>query len=501
MNIKQQYKDWELFKLSLLRETELLPETDKQKHDRFQYNLIHPEAWFKYNFPNYCYAPPASFHVAATKRILDKNNWYEVRAWARELAKSSRAMMEVLHLSLNGKIRNIWLISNTEDSAINLLKPYKMNLEFNQRIINDYGNQVGLEWTDKRFMTKGGAMFTAFGAGQNPRGSKNEEVRPDMIIFDDIDTDEEVRNPDRISNKWDWIEQAVFFAASTSKCKRILFLGNIIGNDTCITRAIGSNPDHVDIVNIRDKNGLSTWPAKNTEEAIDWMISKVSYRSSQKEYFNNPISEGTIFKEITWGKVPDLSKFGFMVKYGDPSYSNRTSKKNSQKCVALIGKLANKFYIINCRLDQETNAKFVSWFWDLDQNKRENVQLYNYIENNSLQDPYFQQVIKPEFEKQSIENGATINPFSDDRQKPEKFARIEGNLEPLNRDGNLIFNQAEKDNPHMKRLAEQFLCFSEKHVSDGPDAVEGGIWIIENKLRKLRPITSKTRNSKNLKRW
>jgi len=246
---------------------------------------------------------------------------------------------------------------------------------------------------------------------------------------------------------------------------------------------------------------VSTWPSKNTEAAIDWMISKVSYRSSQKEFFNNPISEGTTFKEITWGKVPDLSKFSFLVKYGDPSYSNRTAKKNSQKCVALIGKLANKFYIINCRLDKETNAAFVKWFWDLDKDKKENVQLYNYIENNSLQDPYYSQVIKPEFEKQSLETGITINPFSDDRQKPEKFARIEGNLEPINRDGNLIFNEKEKDNPHTKRLAEQFLCFSEQHVSDGPDAVEGGIWIIENKLRKLRPIDSKPLHNKKSKRW
>jgi hypothetical protein len=501
LGVKQAFRNWDLFKQNLLKETILIDETDEEKLIRFNHNLNDYESWFKFYFPNFYYSQPAPFHIAASKRLINNNNWYEVRAWARELAKSVRTMMEVLYLALNGRVKNIILISSTEESAINLLTPYRLNLEFNQRLINDYGNQIGLEWNDKRFITKNGVCFTAFGAGQNPRGNRNEEARVDVIIFDDMDTDEEVRNQDRINKKWDWIEQAVFFTVSTSRSKRIVFCGNIIGQDTCITRAIDSNPDHIDIINIRDKNGVSTWSAKNTEKDIDWMLSKVSYRSAQKEYFNNPISEGSIFKELSWGKIPDLSKFSFLLKYGDPSYSNRTTKKNSQKCVALIGKFGNKFYIINCRLEKETNAAFVKWYWDLDNDKKENVQVYNYVENNSLQDPYYSQVIKPEFEKHSLETGVTINPFSDDRKKPEKFARIEGNLEPINRDGNLIFNDKEKDNPHMKRLAEQFLCFSEKHISDGPDAVEGGIWIIENKLRKLRPIQSKSLHRNKNKKW
>ena len=64
-----------------------------------------------------------------------------------------------------------------------------------------------------------------------------------------------------------------------------------------------------------------------------------------------------------------------------------------------------------------------------------------------------------------------IGIIPDTRAKPEKFDRIEGNLEPLNRLGKLVLNIDEKDNPHMKRLEEQFKLVnrSMKSPADGPD--------------------------------
>lgn len=82
--------------------------------------------------------------------------------------------------------------------------------------------------------------------------------------------------------------------------------------------------------------------------------------------------------------------------------------------------------------------------------------MYNYVENNKLQDPFYLQVFIPLFSEAAKTKGF-IGIIPDERNKPDKFSRIEGNLEPLNRMGKLIFNEKEKDNPHMKRLGEQFL--------------------------------------------
>jgi hypothetical protein len=498
---RQAFQEWEQFRLNIIKSTQVEYETETEKQKRIIALKKDYEAFFKYYFPHYCYSESAPFHKRASKRFIETDTIYEVRAWSRELAKSARTMMETLYLVLTKKVKNILLISATSDSAENLLNPFKLELESNQRIINDFGEQKSInKWESLHFVTRLGVSFLGFGAGQSPRGTRNEAVRPDVLIFDDIDTDEEVRSKDRIAKKWDWIEQAVMPTVSVSKAKRIIFLGNIIGKDTCITRAI-KQADFAEIINIRDKNGVSTWANKNTEESIDWLLSKMSHRSAQKEYFNNPISEGTVFKQVNWGKIPDIRNFQFIVKYGDPSYSNQKTKKNSSKAVVAIGEKDGIYYIFNCRLDKATNAEFVKWFWQLDDELPERPQTYNYIENNTLQDPFFSQVLKPEFEEQSIITSKVIYPFGDDRKKPEKFFRCEGNLEPLNRDGKIIFDEKQKDNPHMKRLAEDFMDFSEDNVGDGVDAVEGGIWIIGNKLKKLKTIISKSLKSRKNKRY
>ena len=102
----------------------------------------------------------------------------------------------------------------------------------------------------------------------------------------------------------------------------------------------------MDIINIRDRNGVSVWPQKNSEEDIDLFLSLVSAAARQKEFFNNPVAEGEIFKDIIYGKVPPLSKFKFLVIYGDPAPGENKTKKSSTKAVFLLGTLAGKLYVI-----------------------------------------------------------------------------------------------------------------------------------------------------------
>lgn len=102
-----------------------------------------PEEWFKYYFDKYCTAPPAPFHTRSTRRILANPEWYEVRAWSRELAKSVRTMMEVCYLVLTKRKHTVLLISNSQNNAERLLAPYREFFERSERMINDYGRQNG----------------------------------------------------------------------------------------------------------------------------------------------------------------------------------------------------------------------------------------------------------------------------------------------------------------------------------------------------------------------
>jgi hypothetical protein len=482
--------DWESFRKGLIEST-IVDDTESHADQlkRIARLEANPEEWFAYYFPNYYKSEPAPFHKKATRRILANKRWYEVRAWSRELAKSTRTMMEVMFLSLTGEVKNILLISNSSDNAERLLMPYMLNLESNKRIINDYGlQQKPGSWEIGEFTTMGGVSFRALGAGQSPRGTRNEAIRPDVILLDDIDTDEETRNPDRINKKWEWIEQALIPTISISGNYRIIFCGNIIARDCCITRAI-AKADHVDIVNIRDKDGKSSWTQKNSEADIDKILSLISTASAQKEYFNNPVSSGDVFKEINWGKVPPLKSFRFLVAYGDPAPSNSKNGKGSYKSIFLVGFREGKYYVITGYLDHETNAQYVNWYYYLKDYVSDRTQVYNYIENNKLQDPFYQQVFIPLFAAAAKEKGTMIGIIPDERDKPDKFSRIEGNLEPINRLGCLVLNEDEKGNPHMQRLEEQFLLVNPKlsAPADGPDCIEGAKFIIDQKMIALQP--------------
>ena len=470
-------------------------ESGEEKRARIARLEAHPEDWFQYYFPKYTKkpngdpSPPAEFHKASTRRVLGNPEWTEVRNWSRELAKSTRTMFEVLYLTLTGKKRNVLLISNSEDNAIRLLLPYQVNLEKNQRIINDYGPQENIGgWTTGEFITKKGVAFRALGAGQSPRGSRNEEIRPDTILVDDIDTDEDCRNADTINKRWTWIEEALIPTRSISNPLLIIFCGNIIAEDCCIVRA-AKNADKVDVVNIRDANGLSSWPQKNSEADIDRVLSQISYAAQQKEYYNNPMSTGRTFPEITWGKCPPLNKLSFVVVYADPATSNKdkpgqsSNLSNSRKAIFIMAKLANKYYIYTGYLDVMSQANFIRSYYNCRDYIAGKTQAYYVIECNSLQDPFHDQVIKPLNFEYGKEHGGVLPLMKDDRKKDEKWFRIEAQLEPINRDGNLIFNIDEKDNPHMLRLEAQFKAArpTSKEL-DGPDCIEGGKYIIDTKV-------------------
>jgi predicted phage terminase large subunit-like protein len=475
---KQYSLFWDEFKDNILNSTPVNNnESAAGQRKRIKKLETSPEEWFKYYFPKYAYAEPAGFQKRATKRILHNPEWYEVRAWSRELAKSTRAMMEVLYMCLTGKKKYVLLISNSSDNAERLLMPYKANLEFNQRIINDYGLQEKPgRWEAGNFTTKPGVSFRALGAAQSPRGTRKEEVRPDVILFDDIDTDEECRNPQMIAKQWQWIEEAAIGTRSISNPMTILFCGNFIAPDCCVLRAC-EFADYVDVVNIRGNDGKSSWPAKNSEAHIDRVLSKISYAAAQKEYFNNPIVQGSVFKNLAFKKLPKLNEYPFLICYTDPSFRN--SQKSDFKATVLVGPKAGERHVIKAFCQQTTTANMVEWLYTIDQMVNNQTAVYYYIEKNTNDE----EIMRLLFMSSKQHNNKVIPVAFDDRAKPDKFARIESSLEPLDRNGLLYFNEAEIENPDMKMLIAQFKAFAPKSRAhdDGPDAVEGALFYINAK--------------------
>ncbi|MDD2633945.1 MAG: hypothetical protein PHW82_00430 [Bacteroidales bacterium] len=482
-NINDYYQLWQTFKDNFAKSTPIdLNETEADKRKRIKRLEANHEEWFKYYYPHYCTAEPAIFQIRATKRFLQNPEWFEVRAWSRELAKTARAMMEVTYLAMTGAIQNVLLVSNSGDNAERLLLPIKSFFEANNRLINDYGVQEKLgTWTSKEFTTRKGCAFRALGWGESPRGTRKDNVRPDCIIIDDIDTDVECRNEDIMNNKVNWIEQALILTRSISEPTRILVNGNIIHNN-CAVKRLGLKADKFEVINIRDKDGNSTWPEKNTEKAIDRVLSTISYESAQKEYYNNPMDGSNTFRDMKFGTVPSLKSCEVII-YADPATSNKDVSQGSYKAVGVIAQKEFDFFIPKFFLDTMSNAKFVDAMFDcylFCLSKGIDAQVY--IENNTLQDPFYEQVLLPLIYVKAREYKVFLPITPDTRSKPEKYSRIEGTLEPIHRLGHLILNAKEEKNQHFARLKAQFENFARNQKRmDGPDCIEGGVYLLKNK--------------------
>ena len=345
--------------------------------------------------------------MRAVRRVLAHPEWFEVRSWSRELAKSTIGMFEDLYLALTRRKRFFVMASNTREAAVRLLMPYRAELEANRRIKQYYGDQPTLgNWSENFFKARCGATFMAIGAGETPRGVKNESVRPDVLRVDDFDTIPDCLNPDILGKKWAWWEKDLYPTRSVSEGTLVVFNGNIIAEDCCVKRA-GAMADHWDIVNLRMvdskrpngvadyRDGHSVWPEKNSEEMISRVLSKMSYVSAMAEYFNTPIAEGKIFECQFFGKVPPLTRFPFLMIYGDPAPSQRrTAAGGSYKAVWLTGMFNDVLYVIKGRLFRGLNDDFISAYFHLFQyaGAGMKVPVYCFMENNSLQDPFFQQV-------------------------------------------------------------------------------------------------------------
>ena len=121
------------------------------------------------------------------------------------------------------------LIGETERKAQRLLSACQAQLQYNKRLINDYGNryQQG-DWSAGEFLTTDGVRFMCLGFGQDPRGIREEERRPDYIVVDDVDNKKHVNN-DRIMREGvEWLFEDLMgcFDEADGSVKRFVYANN-----------------------------------------------------------------------------------------------------------------------------------------------------------------------------------------------------------------------------------------------------------------------------------
>jgi len=174
------------------------------------------------------------------EKILSARGTRSAVAAPRGHAKSTvMSLKNVLHAALYGYKRYILLISDTESQAAGFLDAIKNELESNERIRADFGEQVGKMWKTSSILLQNGCRIDAVGSGQKLRGRRNYQRRPDLILCDDIENDEGVRTAEQRQKTADWFWKAV--CKSGDSYTDILVIGTILHHDSLLANLL-ENP-------------------------------------------------------------------------------------------------------------------------------------------------------------------------------------------------------------------------------------------------------------------
>ncbi len=441
----------------------------------------------------------APFHTKAAIKIKNTPNLKAVFKWPRGHAKSTHIGIFIpLWLIFQPKrlVNFMVTVGKSENSAVRLLGDLQAELEFNQKIIADFGEQKNLgSWIEGEFKTRGGAKFLAVGRGQSPRGLREREARPDYIVIDDLDDDELCRNEKRVKEMTDWVKEALFGALDVGR-GRFIMVGNLISKTSVLANLCASKGVHVSEIKAVDADGNPVWAEKWTKEEAQAYKDFVGYRAWEKEMMHNPIKDGTIFRHewIRFKRLPKLDKYDMLVCYTDPSFKSSTS--NDYKACRLWGKIGTELHLIDCYVRQDTVSGMVRWLYNLYESLPDNVVVNFYIEANMLQD-----IILDEFATEGNIRGYQLPIMPDKRTKPDKVQRIEA-VSPLWERGFVFYNEALKDSPDMQVGIEQTLALergSRVH-DDAPDADEGAIWFLQRNTRQeiFKPVMIERRSPKNI---
>lgn len=482
-------------------------ETAAQRLERIRRLRSDYAAFVDYYFPHWTVnqetgkaTPCAPFHIDAANKILKNRNLKAGFMWHRGAAKSTNMDVFVpmwLMIQERREINVMVLVGKSEDNAKTLLGDIQAELQYNQRYIADFGEQYNAgSWEEGEFVTRSEVAFFARGRGQSPRGLRYRSHRPDYVVIDDLDDDELVESPARVSKLFDWVRSALFGTLDGGR-GRFFMVGNLIAKNSVLAKWCEIKTVHVTRVNIYDRAGKISWAAKWTPDEVRQLEAVAGYRAFQKEYMNNPIIEGAVFKNewIRWGKRPAWSKFSEIVLYIDPSFKGST--KNDFKAAKLWGKVGSQLWHLRAFVRQCSVAEMVRWCYDLYEWARaQGIAVRWYMEANFMQD-----TILDEFRREGELRGYQLPITGDKRKKPDKFQRVEA-VSPLWERGFVTYDDSQRDDPDMLAGIDQTLAFEKgmRGHDDAPDADEGAIWILQRdtRVQSFTPSFGMRKTAKNI---
>lgn len=168
--------------------------------------------------------------------------------------------------------RFVLILSQTQHQAHLLLQHIKTELEENELVKKDFGPFVSksTQWSsDTIVIPRFNAKIMAASSEQSVRGIRHEEVRPDLIICDDIEDLGSVKTMESRTKTFRWLMGEIIPAGDRDT--QLVILGNLLHEDSLLMR-LEELIDEEEIDGIVRRypiveHGKPIWPGKFPDEA------------------------------------------------------------------------------------------------------------------------------------------------------------------------------------------------------------------------------------------
>lgn len=320
-------------------------------------NLLPNEAprdwqeWLRELFPTYITHPFGDRHKALWEWVWAINPTERSRPfvaiWPRGGGKSTSAELAVVALAARNIRRYAIYVRRTQDQADNSITNIAGMLEskavanyyprLSQRKIGKYGNPAG--WRRNRLTTNSQFTVDAMGLDTASRGAKVDENRPDLLIFDDIDKQDD--SSLTIEKNINTITKAIL-PTGTSRTTTLAIQNLIIPNGVFAQLANGdakfladrivSGPYpaiiDLDYEQVDDKyfitGGTPTWAGQDLEAAQgqiwEWGLDAFRVEAQHEvDLLDGGIYSEHQFKRCDRSEVPDLEQITVWV---DPAVTD-----------------------------------------------------------------------------------------------------------------------------------------------------------------------------------
>jgi len=255
-----------------------------------------------------------------------------------------------LWLSLFEKRKDITIISASESLAIEWLRKIKRELETNQRLLEYFGDFKSDKWTENHIILKNDSRtnIRARGGQGQIRG-----FRPDVLICDDLETNESVESEDQRKKLKDWIFKDCLNTLLPGG--QFIIIGTIIHPLSVLADLLAvdngwEKRKYQAYKDGRQEEGNELWSALWSHEKMQERKREIGSWAFAAEYMNDPTSDETApIKESHiryWKELP--TQYSCVISV-DPAYSEDDKADYKTASLVAMDEKANRYLVTYIR--------------------------------------------------------------------------------------------------------------------------------------------------------